>query len=180
MKLVILDRDGVINRESSAYIKTPGEWHALPGSLDAVRRLHQAGFTVVVATNQSGLARGLFDAATLEAIHSKMRAEAEAAGGRIDNIFVCPHGPDDDCACRKPRPGLLLQIAERYGAQLSGVPMVGDSPRDLEAARRVGARPILVRTGNGERALARGAADGVEVYGDLSAAVDAILEGSRS
>ncbi len=180
MKLVVLDRDGVINRESSAYIKTPGEWHALPGSLDAVRRLQQAGFTVVVATNQSGLARGLFDAATLEAIHAKMRAEAEAAGGRIDNIFVCPHGPADDCACRKPRPGLLLQIAERYGIELAGTPVVGDSARDLEAARRAGARPILVRTGNGEKTLTQGAADDVEVYDDLAAAVDAILGGVPS
>ena len=179
MKLVILDRDGVINVESSAYIKSPEEWRALPGSLEAIGRLHRAGFTVVVATNQSGLARGLFAKDDLQAIHAKMLRAVEAAGGRIQEIFICPHGPDDDCPCRKPRPGLLLQIAQQYDEELADVPVVGDSARDLEAARRAGARPMLVRTGNGEKTLARGAAGNAEVYSDLAAAVDAILAGPR-
>lgn len=175
MKLVILDRDGVINVESSAYIKSPAEWRAIPGSLEAIRRLNRAGFTVVVATNQSGLARGLFARADLDAIHRKMREAVAEAGGHIDRIFVCPHGPKDNCPCRKPRPGLLHEIAETYGLSLEGVPVVGDSARDLEAARKAGARPILVRTGNGDKTLQRGGAGKAAVYQDLAEAAEAII-----
>lgn len=176
MNLVILDRDGVINADSDAFVKSPEEWLPLPGSLEAVARLYRAGWQVFVATNQSGVARGLFDEATLAAIHEKMRAELDALGARIEGVVVCPHGPDDGCVCRKPNPGLYLEIAGRSGQPLHGVPIIGDSYRDLEAARAVGARPILVRTGKGERALAEHPelADG-EVYDDLAAAVDALL-----
>ena len=176
MKLVVLDRDGVINRDSSAYIKGPGEWEPLPGSLDAIARLTARGFTVVVCTNQSGLARGLFDTADLARIHGRMDSAVRAAGGRLSGIYVCPHGPDDGCRCRKPESGLLEAVGRRLGVSLAGVPVIGDSARDLEAARRAGARPILVLTGNGRRTLAAGNAAGVEHYADLSAAVDQLIE----
>ncbi|MFP4245242.1 MAG: D-glycero-beta-D-manno-heptose 1,7-bisphosphate 7-phosphatase [Ectothiorhodospira sp.] len=175
-RLVILDRDGVINRDSPDYIKSPQEWIPLPGSLEAIARLTRAGWRVAVATNQSGLARGLFDAATLEAIHDRMRRAVEAAGGRIDCIHHCPHGPDDGCDCRKPRPGLLHRIADDLGVSLAGVPAVGDSARDLEAARAAGCRPLLVRTGNGERTLARGALPPeTQVFPGLAAVVEHLL-----
>ena len=135
MKLVILDRDGVINHDSSAFVKSPDEWVALPGSLEAIARLSQAGWRVVVASNQSGLARGLFSTETLNAIHAKMRSELAQLGGHIDSIFLCPHGPDDGCACRKPKPGMFLDIAHRYDIDLQNVPAVGDSLRDLQASR---------------------------------------------
>ncbi|MFP4683423.1 MAG: D-glycero-beta-D-manno-heptose 1,7-bisphosphate 7-phosphatase [Ectothiorhodospira sp.] len=175
-RLVILDRDGVINRDSPDYIKSPQEWIPLPGSLEAIARLTRAGWRVAVATNQSGLARGLFDAATLEAIHDRMRRAVEAAGGRIDCIHHCPHGPDDGCDCRKPRPGLLHRIADDLGVSLAGVPAVGDSARDLEAARAAGCRPLLVRTGNGARTLARGGLPPeTQVFPDLAAVVEHLL-----
>lgn len=172
MKLVILDRDGVINRDSDAFVKSAEEWRPLPGSIDAIARLTRAGFTVAVASNQSGLARGLFDTPTLGAIHDKMLDAAASAGGRIDRVVFCPHGPDDGCECRKPAPGLLLRLGRRYGIDLRGVPCIGDSERDLVAARAVGARPILVRSGNGRRteALLRDRGEDVEVYDDLLAA----------
>lgn len=151
MKLAILDRDGVINHDSEAYIKSPDEWVALPGSLDAIARLSRAGWKVVVATNQSGVARGLFSMDTLNAIHAKLRRELAQAGGHIDAIFMCPHGPDDNCACRKPRPGLFHDIARRYDTPLTGVPAVGDSLRDIQAAHAAGCRTWLVLTGNGAR-----------------------------
>ena len=169
MRLVILDRDGVINQESEAYIKSPEEWHPLPGSLEAIARLHRNGYTVVVASNQSGVARHLFSLDTLAAIHGRMKREVEAAGGKIDSIFFCPHGPKEGCDCRKPKPGLLRQIAERYGVRLEGIPMIGDSERDLQAARAVGGRPILVMTGNGLKTLDEDH-NVEEVYDDLSAA----------
>ena len=177
MPLVILDRDGVINRDSDQYIKSPEEWVPIPGSLEAIARLNHAGFLVAVATNQSGLARGLFDLDTLNAMHAKMRAQLARAGGHIDGIFFCPHGPDDDCDCRKPNPGLYQRIGTRCAIDLRGVPIIGDSLRDLEAAERVGARPILVRTGKGERTLSKLAASSndIEVYDDLSAAVAALI-----
>lgn len=176
MNVVILDRDGVINADSDAFVKSPDEWLPLPGALEAIARLDEAGWLVFVATNQSGLARGLFDAATLAAIHQKLRDALGAIGAGIEGIFVCPHGPDDGCSCRKPKPGLYLAIAEVCGHSLDRVPIIGDSFRDLEAARAVGGRPILVRTGKGERTLAEHPelADG-EVYADLAAAVDALL-----
>jgi len=175
MRLVILDRDGVINADSPDYIKTPAEWRPLPGSLAAISRLCAAGFTVAVASNQSGVARGLFSLATLQQINARMSSAVEAAGGRIDTIVFCPHGPGDGCSCRKPAPGLLLQLADHYGLSLEGVPVIGDSARDLEAARAVGARPILVLTGNGHEALAR-QGDAVEAYQDLAAAAAALAQ----
>lgn len=173
--LVILDRDGVINADSPDYIKSPEEWHALPGSLEAIAALHRAGFIVVVASNQSGLGRGLFDAAALEAIHEKMLGLVNQAGGHIDRIFFCPHHPDAGCDCRKPLPGLLQQIARTYGQSLAGVPVIGDSGRDLEAARAMGARPILVLTGNGERTLSADPAP-EEAYPDLAATARVLIE----
>jgi D-glycero-D-manno-heptose 1,7-bisphosphate phosphatase len=178
VKLVVLDRDGTINRDSAAYIKSPGEWIPLPGSAKAIARLNRAGFTVAVASNQSGLARGLFDEAALASIHEKMHVVVNEAGGEIDRIVWCPHHPDDGCHCRKPRPGLLHRLAEHYGIGLEGVPVIGDSARDLEAARAVGARPVLVRTGNGRRTEAEGEAGDAEVYDDLAAAA-AALTGER-
>ena len=154
MKLVILDRDGVINEDSREFIKAPAEWRPLPGSLEGIARLTRAGFTVVVATNQSGVGRGLLDEPTLAAIHGKMEAAVSAAGGRVDAIYYCPHRPEDGCDCRKPRPGLLREIATRYGTTLDRVPVIGDSRRDIEAARAVRARPILVLTGSGRATLA--------------------------
>ncbi|MCC5858879.1 MAG: D-glycero-beta-D-manno-heptose 1,7-bisphosphate 7-phosphatase [Ectothiorhodospiraceae bacterium] len=178
MGAVILDRDGVINQDSDNYIRSVHEWQPLPGSIDAIARLSRAGWLVAVCTNQSGLARGLFTEDTLNAIHARLVELVEAAGGGIDGIFVCPHGPDDGCDCRKPRPGLLLRAAERLGFSLRDVPVIGDADRDLEAARAVGARPILVLTGKGQRTRNAGKAEDVETYQDLSAAVDALLAGT--
>jgi D-glycero-D-manno-heptose 1,7-bisphosphate phosphatase len=149
MKLCILDRDGTINEDSAEYVKTPGEWVPLPGALEAIAKLNHAGWHVVVATNQSGLGRGLFDVAALNAMHTKMHTLLAAVGGRVDAIFYCPHAPDDACHCRKPNPGLFEQIAERYGIDLKGMPTVGDSARDLVAGAAVGAEPHLVLTGKG-------------------------------
>ncbi len=154
MKLVILDRDGVINRDSDDYIKSVDEFIPLPGSLEAIARLNRAGYTVAVATNQSGIARGYFDEATLAAMHEKLAELLAEHQGHIDYIAWCPHGPDDTCDCRKPRPGLYRQIARHFDIPLEGVPVVGDSLRDLQAAEAVGAQPHLVRTGKGERTLA--------------------------
>jgi len=175
-KLIILDRDGVINEDSDDYIKSPDEWVPVPGSLEAIARLTRAGYRIAVATNQSGLARGLFDSDTLQRIHDKLRAAVTAAGGHIAAIFFCPHGPDDGCDCRKPQPGLLRDIAAHFNVDLEDVPAIGDSLRDIQAAQAVGARPILVRTGKGERAIKQGEGlTGVPVYADLTAAVDALL-----
>ncbi len=170
MKLIVLDRDGTINQDSDQYIKSPLEWKPIPGSLEAIARLTHAGWRVVVATNQSGIARGLFDMATLNAIHAEMHRAAALAGGRIDAIFFCPHAADSNCECRKPRPGLLLEIAERLNVDLAGVPLAGDSLRDLEAAAAVGARPMLVLTGKGRKTRAAGGLpEGTEVFDDLAA-----------
>lgn len=148
-KLVVLDRDGVINHESDAFIKSPAEWIPIDGSMEAIGLLSQNGFTVAVASNQSGVGRKLLDRRTLQAIHRKMRRTANVAGGSIDRIVYCPHLPDDGCDCRKPLPGLLTRLARYYGVSMKGVPVIGDSERDLAAARAVDARPILVLTGNG-------------------------------
>ncbi len=170
MKLVVLDRDGTINHDSDQYIKSPAEWKPLKGSLEAIARLTQSGHRVVVATNQSGIARGLFDMATLNAIHDVMQRAVHRAGGRIDAIFFCPHANDADCACRKPRPGMLLEIGRRMNAPLEGVPVVGDALRDLQAAAAAGARPVLVLTGKGRKTRAAGGLPpGTEVYADLAA-----------
>jgi D-glycero-D-manno-heptose 1,7-bisphosphate phosphatase len=148
-KLVILDRDGTINQDSDDYIKSPEEWIPLPGALEAIARLNHAGWQVVVASNQSGLGRGLFDMATLNAMHAKMNKHLSAVGGRIDAVFFCPHGPEDKCHCRKPMPGLFEQIGERLGIDLNGNHVVGDSLRDLQAGVAVGCTPHLVHTGKG-------------------------------
>ena len=175
-RLVVLDRDGVINRDSPDFIRTPAEWLPLPGSLEAIAKLAQAGFTVVVASNQSGVGRGLFSPATLDAIHERMTKAVEGAGGRLDGIWFCPHHPDDGCDCRKPRPGLLRQIEEHFGTSLQGRPVIGDSLRDLEAAWQVGARAILVRTGNGRTTESRLAPDAaVEVFDDLATAAARLI-----
>jgi D-glycero-D-manno-heptose 1,7-bisphosphate phosphatase len=177
VKLIILDRDGVINRDSDAFVKTPDEWIPLPGSLEAIARLTQSGWTVVVATNQSGLARGLFDMDTLNAIHIKMRRELAALGGSIEAIFLCPHGPDDGCGCRKPLPGMMHDIAQRLDADLAGVPAVGDSLRDLQAAAAAGCAPWLVLTGNGEKTRAKGnLPPGTRVCANLAEVADLLLQ----
>jgi len=177
MKLIILDRDGVINEDSDAYIKSPEEWVPLPGSLEAIARLNHSGYHVAVATNQSGVGRGYLDIETLNRIHQKMHRALARVGGHVDGIFFCPHAPEAGCSCRKPAPGLLQQIAERCGEPLSGVPVVGDSLRDLQAGIAVGARPILVRTGKGERTLAGlEALDDLEVYPDLSTVVARLID----
>lgn len=177
MKLIVLDRDGVINEDSDEYIKSPEEWVPIPGSLEAIARLNQAGYRVVVATNQSGLARGLFDIEILNAIHAKMHRRLAAVGGTVDAVFFCPHAPADRCDCRKPRPGLLQQISERLKVSLEGVVCVGDTLRDVQAARSAGCEPMLVRSGKGERTLAEGSGDlqGVAVFENLSAVVDHLL-----
>ena len=169
--LLILDRDGVINRDSDDFVKSPAEWLPLPGSIEAIAKLSRAGFTVAVASNQSGLARGLFDRAALRAMHRKLRRLVEAEGGKVARIAVCPHGPNDGCACRKPMPGLLLRLARHFNTSLEGVPVVGDSLRDLRAAARAGAEPVLVRTGNGEKTLRNlpKELERVPVYKDLAA-----------
>jgi D-glycero-D-manno-heptose 1,7-bisphosphate phosphatase len=170
MKLVILDRDGTINEDSDQYIKSPLEWKPIPGSLEAIARLTQGGWRCVVATNQSGIARGLFDMATLNAIHAEMHRAVNQAGGRIEAIFFCPHAADSNCQCRKPKPGLLLEIAERLDTEILGVPMIGDSLRDLEAAVAAGAKPWLVLTGKGKKTRdAGGLPQGTEIAPDLAA-----------
>lgn len=177
MKLVILDRDGVINYDSPHYIKSPDEWIPIPGSLDAIARLNQAGFRVVVASNQSGIGRGLFDMATLNAINDKMHRLLAQVGGRIDAVFYCPHTDEARCDCRKPKPGMIEEIARRYGMDLDGVPCVGDSLRDLQAGVRLGAQPMLVRTGKGEKTLAAGGLpQGTLVFADLAEAARHIIE----
>jgi len=176
MRLVILDRDGVINYDSELYVKSPAEWIPIPGSLNAIARLNGAGFRVIVASNQSGLARGLLTVDDLCRIHEKMYQQLAWAGGYIDAVFFCPHGPDDGCICRKPRPGLLLEIAQRLHCGLEGVPVVGDALRDIQAARAVGARSILVRTGKGQDTVDQGVGlEGVAVFDDLAGVADALI-----
>ena len=156
MKLVILDRDGVINQDSANFIKNPNEWIALPGSLEAIALLNQSGFRVAIATNQSGIARGLFDMTTLNAIHDKMYRALAQIGGRIDAMFYCPHAADDNCSCRKPKTGMIEDIARRFSVNLGEIFAVGDSLRDLQAFADAGCKPILVRSGKGEETLAEG------------------------
>lgn len=176
---VILDRDGVINRDSPDYIKSLAEWEPLPGSIAAISRLSRSGVGVVVATNQSGVGRGLIPAAALTAMHAELARLVAREGGTIAGIFYCPHTPEDQCACRKPRIGLFTAIARRFGVALDGLPAVGDSLRDLEAARAAGCQPLLVRTGNGrttEAKLVAAQSFQIPVYDDLAAVADALLE----
>lgn len=177
MKLVILDRDGVINHDNDNYIKGPDEWRPIAGSLEAIARLNQAGYHVVLATNQSGVGRGLFEVSTLNAIHDKMHRALSQIGGRIDAIFFCPHAEEAGCTCRKPKPGLLEEIARRFNVDLKGVPSVGDSLRDLHAAAAVGAAPILVLTGKGGKTKdAGGLPEGTQIFSDLAGAVRSIVK----
>lgn len=184
MKLVILDRDGTINRDSDDFVKTPEEWLPLPGALEAIARLNHAGWHVVIASNQSGLGRGLFDVASLNAMHTKMNKLLAAQGGRIDAIFYCPHTAEDGCHCRKPQPGLFEQIGARFALPLKGVPAVGDAPRDAVAAAAAGCEPHMVRTGKSAHcppgAVPAGAPPGTRVHADLSAFVDFILARSTA
>ncbi|HNA28813.1 MAG TPA: D-glycero-beta-D-manno-heptose 1,7-bisphosphate 7-phosphatase [Thiobacillaceae bacterium] len=176
MKLVILDRDGVINFDSDQFIKSTQEWNPIPGSLEAIASLTQAGFRVVVASNQSGIGRGLFDMATLNAIHAKMHKLTAQAGGRIDAVFFCPHTAETLCQCRKPNPGLLREIAQRLHVDLRGIPAIGDALRDVQAAQKVGAKPILVKTGKGRRTLESGDLPAeVQVCEDLREAANIII-----
>lgn len=176
MKLIILDRDGVINEDSDAFIKSLDEWIPLPGSIDAIARLSKAGWTVAIATNQSGLGRGYFSEATLQAMHQQLMTLVEQQGGKVDLIRYCPHTPDADCDCRKPRPGLFLQIAEHFGLSLQQVPTVGDSLRDLQAGVAVGCRPFLVRTGKGAQTQHKALPAGTLIFDNLAAVVDHLLE----
>jgi D-glycero-D-manno-heptose 1,7-bisphosphate phosphatase len=176
VKLVILDRDGVINQDSDEYIKTPAEWLPIPGSLQAIASLKTAGWTVAIATNQSGLARGLFDTRALDAIHQTMHCALAKYEAEIDFLVWCPHGPYDQCECRKPKPGLYHHIAAHFCCSLYNVPVIGDSKRDLDAAVAVGAQPILVQTGKGLRAITAGQLPAAtQTYADLQAAVTALL-----
>lgn len=176
MKLIILDRDGVINFDSAQFIKSPEEWKPIPGSPEAIAKLNQWGYRVVVATNQSGVGRGLFEMATLNAIHDKMVKVLAQAGARLDAIFFCPHTADQKCGCRKPKPGMFKDIADRYNADLNGVPTIGDSLRDLQAGAAVGCSPILVLTGKGKDTQHDPALPAnTRIYPDLAAAVAALI-----
>jgi D-glycero-D-manno-heptose 1,7-bisphosphate phosphatase len=178
MKLVILDRNGSVNLHREDFVKSEIEWTPLPGALEAIARLNHAGWHVVIASNQSGLGRGLFDVATLNAMHAKMHKMLAAVGGRVDAVFYCPHSPDEDCACRKPRPGLFLQIAERYGIDLADVPTAGDSLRDMQAGAAAGCEPHLLLTGaslHDVRPLPPEYPAGTRVHADLSAFAEFLL-----
>lgn len=170
MKLVILDRDGTINYDSDHYIKSLDEWRPIKGSLEAIARLTQAGYRIVVATNQSGIARGLFTTRTLFEIHDGLQRAAVQAGGRIDAFFFCPHAADAGCQCRKPQPGMLLEVAQRFNIALKDTYMVGDGLRDVQAAAAAGARPVLVLTGKGQKTQAEGhLPPGTQIFPDLAA-----------
>ncbi|MGV6396173.1 D-glycero-beta-D-manno-heptose 1,7-bisphosphate 7-phosphatase [Pseudomonas caspiana] len=169
MKLLILDRDGVINHDSDAYIKSVEEWIPIPGSIEAIAQLSKAGWTVAVATNQSGIARGYYDLATLDAMHARLRELVAEQGGEVGLIVYCPHGPDEGCDCRKPKPGMLQAIAQHYQVELAGLWFVGDSSSDLKAALSVDSQPVLVKTGKGEKTLAGALPVNVLVFDDLAA-----------
>ncbi len=177
MKLLILDRDGVINVDSDDYIKSYEEWQPIPGSLEAIASATQAGFTIAVATNLSGVGRGLYSLMDLANIHAHMIESIEDTGGRIEMIAFCPHTPEDNCACRKPNPGLLHRIATELGTELENVPCIGDSKRDMDAALIVNARPILVKTGNGSKELQQHPKlSELEVFEDLAAVIDTLIQ----
>jgi len=176
MKLVILDRDGVINQDSDQFIKNTTEWKPIPGSLEAIAKLNHAGYRVVVASNQSGIGRGLLDMGALNAINDKMYRVLGQVGGRIDALFYCPHAAEANCDCRKPKPGMFFDIAQRFNVNLAGVPSIGDSLRDLQAAAAAGAQPMLVLTGKGAKTKAAGGLpDGTPVFADLAEAVRHIV-----
>jgi D-glycero-D-manno-heptose 1,7-bisphosphate phosphatase len=181
MKLIILDRDGTINEDRDDFVKSPEEWVPLPGALEAIARLNHAGWHTVLATNQSGLGRGLFDMAMLNAMHARMNQMLAKHGGRIDAVFFCPHAPEDQCECRKPLPGLMTQIGERYGVDLKEVPLVGDSLRDLQAGQLAGCPTHLVRTGKAGQLADKELTEllrqvpGTQVHADLGAFADALI-----
>ena len=177
VKLVVLDRDGVINEDSDSYIKSPEEWVPIEGSLEAIARLNQAGYSVAVVTNQSGVGRGLFSIETLHAMHEKMHHLLQQHGGHIETVFFCPHLPDMGCPCRKPSPGMLLQLADRLGVDLRGVPFIGDTVSDIQAATQAGATPILVRSGKGERTLVERdkLPESIQIFDDLADYVSQLL-----
>ncbi len=181
MSFIILDRDGVINFDSDVYIKSPEEWLPIPHSLEAIAMLNRAGYRVLVATNQSGIARGYYDLETLDLIHEKMMRELAAVGGYIEEIFFCPHHPDEGCLCRKPKPGMLLAIQEKYGLSLPDTYFIGDSFADMGAAAAVGCKPLLVKTGNGYLTLERHPALAVvPSFANLDEAVQFVLAENRS
>ncbi|NUZ06502.1 D-glycero-beta-D-manno-heptose 1,7-bisphosphate 7-phosphatase [Piscinibacter koreensis] len=186
MKLVILDRDGTINEDREDFIKSADEWVPLPGALEAISRLNHAGWHTVIATNQSGLARGFFDMAALNAIHLAMNQALAQVGGRIDAVFFCPHNASQGCQCRKPLPGLFQLISERYGVQMKDVPVVGDSLRDLQAGAAVGCAPHLVRTGKAGRLSDAEIAEivsqvpGTRVHADLAAFAAHLIQSERA
>lgn len=175
MKLIVLNRDGVINQASDQYIKSPEEWRPIPGSLEAIARLGQAGYKVVVVSDEAGIGRGLYDMAILNAIHNKMHKAVAQAGGRLEAVFFCPLPESADSDCRAPKPGLLKEIVRRYHQELKGVPVVGDELRDLLAAKAMGARPILVLSGKGGKMAAADLPDDIPTYPDLATAVNALL-----
>ena len=181
MKVIVIDRDGVINHDSDAYIKNADEWLPIEGSLEAIARLNHGGYTVVVASNQSGLARGYFDIEALSAMHQKMDELLTKVGGQVDAVFYCPHGPDDACDCRKPKPGMLLEIGQRYNVPLKDVIFIGDSISDIKAASNANSKAMLVRTGKGVKAekilqAECKSSSSVPVFDDLAAAATAILK----
>lgn len=179
MKLIILDRDGVINQDSDDYVKSVDEWEPIPGSIEAIAELSKAGYTVAVATNQSGISRGFFDEFELAAMHQKMCDLVEEKGGQISGVFFCPHGPDDDCECRKPRTGLVEQIECEFGTNVDKLPFVGDSAKDVMCAKLAGCTPVLVLTGKGEMTVAESSEselDGVSIFNDLKEYVDSLLQ----
>lgn len=181
MRLVILDRDGVINYDSPHYIKSPEECIFIPKSLEAIAALNRAGYTVTVATNQSGIGRGLYSEVTLQRIHQKIRDALDVYGGQVDKIFYCPHNPSDQCDCRKPKPGLFQAIAAWYGCSLEGIPSIGDSVRDIEVAKNAGCLPILVLTGNGEETLKEHPElfKEIKIFQDLFAVAEALIHGTE-
>lgn len=181
--LIILDRDGVINQDSDAYIRSPKQWQPIQGSIEAIAKLKRAGYLVSVATNQSGIARGLFDLTALNAMHDKMHELVHEAGGQIDALMICPHSPDDHCNCRKPKPGLLLQISAKLHVPLERAYLVGDSLKDLQAAEAAGAKPVLVKTGKGEITLGQIAnhqLSSTPVFDDLAQFVDRLLANKQT
>ncbi|MFZ9429065.1 MAG: D-glycero-beta-D-manno-heptose 1,7-bisphosphate 7-phosphatase [Burkholderiaceae bacterium] len=186
VKLIILGRDGVLNRYREDHVKEPQEWEPLPGALEAVARLNHSGWHAVVATNQAGIGRGLIDMASLNAVHQMMIRRLADAGGRLDAVFFCPHTPEEQCDCRKPLPGMMLQIAQRYGIDLAGVPLVSDNLRDLKAAVAAGCPPHLVRTGRAaalddeQVAALLQQVPGARVHRDLAALAEFLMRGGAS
>jgi D-glycero-D-manno-heptose 1,7-bisphosphate phosphatase len=178
-RLVVIDRDGVINEDSDDFIKSVGEWRPIAGSLEAIAALHRADWQVAVITNQSGVGRGLYDEATLGAIHDQMRARVLAAGGELAGVYYCPHRPDEGCDCRKPKPGMFRALERELGVSVAGAPYIGDRLSDVEAAEAVGARPMLVRTGRGAAAAALLGSRRVPVFDDLAAAARHLLAETR-